>query len=101
MRQRFPVYAMPKMKMFLENNGPWNQLVSEENISIQSLQNETMVKLTSQFSVLSFTVPHRDEFSETVGYKIIGPNKSVLFIPDIDKWHLWVKDIVEEIEQVD
>jgi len=99
--QKMPIFAMPKMKTFLENNGPWNQLVSEENISIQSLKNETVVKLTSQFSVIPFTVPHRDEYSETVGYKIKGPNKSVLFIPDIDKWHLWNKDIVDEIQQID
>ena len=32
---------------------------------------------------------------------ILGPNKSVLFIPDIDKWDLWQKDIVAEIERND
>ena len=51
--------------------------------------------------VTPFLVPHRDEFSETVGYKISGPAKTVLFIPDIDKWHLWKKSIVEEISKVD
>ena len=45
-----------------------------------------------------FLVPHRDEFSETVGYKIIGPNKSVLFIPDIDKWSKWNTSIIKEIK---
>ena len=46
-------------------------------------------------------MPHRDEFSETVGFKIIGPNKSILFIPDIDKWNIWNKDIVNEIKKCD
>ena len=46
-------------------------------------------------------VPHRDEFSETVGYQIDGPNKTALFIPDIDKWEIWERDILEEIRQVD
>lgn len=98
---KVPVYVMPKMKAFLENNGPWNQLISEENIDIKSLKNEQSIRLTSQFNVVPFTVPHRDEYSETVGYKIIGPKKSVLFIPDIDKWHLWDKNIIEEIQQID
>ena len=46
-------------------------------------------------------VPHRDEFSETVGYKIIGVNKSALFIPDIDKWEKWETNISAMIKTVD
>lgn len=96
-----PIYAMPSMKKFLTENGPWSQLVANKNIVIEDLNHEAELKLTSNVKVIPFTVPHRDEFSETVGYKIIGPRKSVLFIPDIDKWNKWEKDIVEEIKSVD
>lgn len=96
-----PVYAMPKMKSFLEENGPWSQLVSLKNIALLPLQNDSVVALTRQLRVTPFTVPHRDEFSETVGYKISGPNKTLLFIPDINKWSIWEKDIIAEIEKVD
>nr|WP_297787852.1 MBL fold metallo-hydrolase [uncultured Allomuricauda sp.] len=96
-----PVYAMPRMKEFLETNGPWEQLVSLSNIDIQTIQNEIKIQLTDNLAVIPFTVPHRDEYSETVGYKIIGPNKTALFIPDIDKWSKWEKDIVKEIRSVD
>lgn len=96
-----PVFAMPKMKTFLETNGPWSQLVSERNISLQPLENEQAVLLSADVSVTPVQVPHRDEFSETVGYKISGPNKTALFIPDIDKWGKWEKDIIEEIRAVD
>lgn len=99
--QQIPVYAMPKMKTFLETNGPWSQLVTNENISILNLQNEQEVELTSNLKVTPLQVPHRDEFSETVGYKIVGPNKTALFIPDIDKWEAWELDISEVIAQVD
>ncbi|MHA1989269.1 MAG: MBL fold metallo-hydrolase, partial [Promethearchaeota archaeon] len=95
------VYAMPAMKEFLENNGPWSQLVSNHNISIQEITNEKLIILTSNLNVIPFTVPHRDEYSETVGFTIIGPNKKVLFIPDIDKWEKWNRSIVEEISKVD
>ncbi len=98
---RVPVYAMPKMKDFLGNNGPWDQLVGLENIIIEEIQNEHPIVLTPLLSVVPFTVPHRDEYSETVGYKIIGPNKTALFIPDIDKWHKWEKSIIEEISNVE
>lgn len=96
-----PVYAMPKMKDFLEKNGPWGQLVSNNNISIQESKENVEIELSSDLKVIPFTVPHRDEYSETVGYKIIGPNKKVLFIPDIDKWGKWETSIVSEIAKVD
>ena len=79
------VFAMPKMKVFLEQNGPWSQLVTNSNISIRKITDKKELKLSSNLYVVPFLVPHRDEFSETVGYKIIGPNKTALFIPDIDK----------------
>ena len=95
------VYAMPRMKKFLEENGPWSQLVSLQNISIIELSNESKISIDSNVIIQPVEVPHRAEFSETVGYKIYGPNKTALFIPDIDKWYLWEKSIVDEIKQVD
>ncbi|MEX0361974.1 MAG: MBL fold metallo-hydrolase [Allomuricauda sp.] len=96
-----PVYAMPKMKAFLENNGPWSQLVALGNIDLREMSDKQSVELTPHLTVTPFTVPHRDEFSETVGFKIFGPTKSVLFIPDIDKWRKWEESITEEIRKVD
>ena len=95
------VYAMPRMKKYLETNGPWDQLVSNKNIVLTAIENEQSIPLTSNIIVTPLRVPHRDEYSETVGYKIKGPNKSALFIPDIDKWSKWDKNIIAEIEQVD
>jgi pyrroloquinoline quinone biosynthesis protein B len=99
--QGVKVYTMPRMKNYLENNGPWSQLVSEKNIDLQEMVAEETINLSPTIKVTPFLVPHRDEYSETVGYKIVGPNKSALFIPDIDKWDKWERDIVEEIRQVD
>ena len=99
--KEIPVYAMPKMKSFLETNGPWSQLVALKNIRLRELKEEQGIKLGANVEIKAFKVPHRDEFSETVGYKISGPSKTALFIPDINKWHLWDKDIIEEVKQVD
>ncbi|MDX1544500.1 MAG: MBL fold metallo-hydrolase [Christiangramia sp.] len=95
------VFAMPKMKSFLESNGPWSQLVSNGNIRISPIRNEEEISLSSDLKVIPLKVPHRDEYSETVGYRIIGPNKTALFIPDIDKWHKWERDIKAEIGKAD
>ncbi len=96
-----PVYTMPRMHRFLTQNGPWDQLVSQGNIAIKELQHEEVVPLTSGISVQPIRVPHRDEYSETVGFLIQGPHKKVLFIPDIDKWEQWEKSIIELLSEVD
>ena len=97
---RTTVFAMPKMQSFLEKNGPWNQLIDEKNIEIQPLINKTYYHINSLIKVKPFLVPHRDEYSETVGFLIEGPNKTALFIPDINKWHEWEEDIMEKITLV-
>jgi len=96
-----PVFAMPRMKKFLEESAPWSQLVSTSNISIRELAIGKSEQLTLNITVTPFTVPHRDEYSETVGFIIEGPTKKALFIPDIDKWEKWDTSIIEEIKKVD
>ncbi len=99
--QKVPVYAMPRMKNYLETNGPWSQLVGLQNISLQATQEDASIVLSPTLKVVPYKVPHRDEYSETVGYIIEGPTKKVLFIPDIDKWKKWEKDIINVVSSVD
>ena len=99
--KEIPLYVMPRMKNFLSTNGPWDQLVSRKNIQLQVMENEQVVNLSQSITVTPILVPHRDEYSETVGYRINGPNKNALFIPDIDKWDKWDKNIIDEIKKVD
>ncbi|MBL4752849.1 MAG: MBL fold metallo-hydrolase [Flavobacteriales bacterium] len=99
--RELPVYAMPKMEQFIKANGPWSQLVANKNISIKALENGRSIALNNRIKVTPFTVPHRDEFSETVGYRIEGPSKTALFIPDIDKWSKWSTSILAEIKKSD
>lgn len=95
------VYAMPRMENFLRENGPWSQLVSLQNIELQPIRADSAVVLPDGLRITPFTVPHRDEFSETVGYRIETPRRKVLFIPDIDKWAKWERDVVAEVQRVD
>ncbi|HBB48238.1 MAG TPA: pyrroloquinoline quinone biosynthesis protein PqqB [Flavobacteriaceae bacterium] len=96
-----PVYAMPRMTDFLKNNGPWSQLVTHENIELRPTKANDTVQLTKNLSIIPLVVPHRDEYSETVGYQIIGPEKSAVFIPDIDKWDRWDQSILCLIKLAD
>mgnify|MGYP006272282871 CR=1 FL=1 len=94
------VFAMPRLLSFLSTNGPWNQLVLLKNIELQSLQNDLSVQLDG-YTITPLLVPHRDEYSETVGFRIKGVRKSLLYIPDIDKWSKWNRQLMQEIEKVD
>lgn len=87
-----PVYAMPKMKSFLESNGPWDLLVRLGNIDIQPLTDNTAIELNTAVSVMPFLVPHREEYSETVGYRISSGGQNAVYLPDIDSWDAWASE---------
>lgn len=99
--QAMPVYVMPRMAHFLRTNGPWQQLVKLKNIDLVPLHNQVPTKLTDDLLVTPILVPHRDEYSETVGFIIRGKAKSLLFIPDINKWDAWSTRVETVIEKVD
>ena len=96
------VHVMPRMKEFLKSNGPWDQLVHLKNIALQDLQEDQVIKLNDRIELVAITVPHRDEYSETVGFRVTGPQRSILFIPDIDKWEKWdlpIEALVKKVER--
>jgi len=99
--KNIPLYLMPKFYNFILNNGPWNQLVELNNIKLNKIYNREKVILHNNLSFTPIQVPHRDEYSETVGYIIESIHKKALYIPDIDKWAKWEVSIVEMIKSVD
>ncbi len=96
-----PVYVMPRMEKFLNHNGPWDQLVRLKNIVLRPMPSDSTMALNTRLQITPFLVPHRDEYTETVGFRITGPHQSVLFIPDIDKWEKWERRIEDMIASVD
>lgn len=96
-----PVFAMPRMKEMLEQNAPWSQLAGLKNIVLNPLADKTTVRLNDRLAVEPFLVPHRDEFSETVGYRIKSGTRTLVFIPDIDKWRKWSTPLDELVKASD
>ncbi len=99
--QNLPVHCTSRMGRFLSDNGPWSQLVSLENISLRTLHPGEELSLTPRISLTPLPVPHRDEYSDTIGFRISGEKKTLLYIPDIQSWKAWNRSIVEEVEKVD
>lgn len=94
------VYTLPKFSKYLSTNGPWSQLVALNNIELRVLTENEKVTFEN-LKVSAQTVPHRDEYSETAGFNFEIFERRYLFIPDIDKWEKWDKDIIQQVEQVD
>jgi pyrroloquinoline quinone biosynthesis protein B len=99
--QNLPVYCTSRMGRFLSDNGPWSQLVSLENISLHTLHPGKEISLTPRIALTPLLVPHRNEYSDTIGFRISGEKKKLLYIPDIQSWEAWNRSIVEEVEKVD
>ena len=86
------------MLKFLKANAPWSQINKQGNIKLNPLKNKTSTVLNNRINVTPFLVPHRDELTETVGFKITGPNKTVVFIPDVD---IWNENIIKIVRAAD
>lgn len=92
-----PVYSMPRMKCFIEENAPINFLIQNNNIKSLGLFDEDLIMLNKSVSISPFLAPHRNELSETVGYKIRSNEKSIIYLPDIDTWNSKKLDIIDII----
>jgi len=96
-----PLHATPRMAEFLRQNEPWRTLVVEGHVALRPAEPGSPVVLPGGVTVTSMPVPHRDELSDTVGYRIEGPRATALFVPDIDRWESWGRDIRSLAEEVD
>jgi pyrroloquinoline quinone biosynthesis protein B len=99
--QNVPVYGTERMNTFLRTNGPWSLLVSRKNLDLHVVEPGRAVDLGDGIRVTAYPVPHRDEFTDTVGYLIEGPTKKALYIPDIDQWQKWSMSIRDMADRVD
>ncbi|MEL6530245.1 MAG: MBL fold metallo-hydrolase [Pseudomonadota bacterium] len=95
-----PVFAMPRMAKFLRSNGPWSQLVELGNIAITEMAEGQVTVLSDALRVQPIIVPHRDEFSETVGFRITTPDKRAVYIPYLDSWDEFAKTSGSSLEEL-
>jgi pyrroloquinoline quinone biosynthesis protein B len=95
-----PVYATPRMARFLRDNAPWSDLVAQKHIALAEITPGEEFAL-GRFRATAIPVPHRDEHSDTVGYRVRGSGRTVLYIPDVDKWERWSRRLEDEVAAAD
>lgn len=96
-----PVFASSRMGAFLRANGPWSLLVEDGAIELVELEPGRAIELAPDLSLTPFRVPHRDEFSDTLGFVVRGPSRAIAYLPDIDKWERWERPLEAWLGEVD
>jgi pyrroloquinoline quinone biosynthesis protein B len=80
-----PCYVTDSMESFLCRHAPWEQLVRLGNLEpVAALPGR--IEMRAGLGVRAFAVPHRAEYTDTVGVSI---NETLLYVPDIDDWERW------------
>lgn len=95
------ILTSDRMAQFLETNGPWDLLVKARHVQIERFAANAPVKLNGRLSITPISVPHRDEYSDTNAFIVSGPNRRLLWLPDIDKWERWDRRVEDVIAGVD
>lgn len=96
-----PTFCSPRMAAFLRGHGPWRQLVSLGQLALQEIAPRTPFAPLPGLQVTAIPVPHRDEFSDTMAFRLQGPRRTVLFVPDVDAWDRAPGLLSELLEGVD
>lgn len=94
---KLPVWATPRMAAFLAANAPWSRLVERGELELRESPPGVAFELAPGLRVTPFAVPHRDEDSDTVAFKIEGPRHTVFYAPDTDTWATWTESAREAL----
>lgn len=77
-------------------------MTREGFISIEPVAGGVSFYPVPGLSIEAIPVPHRAEWpTETVCVLISGPDRSLLYVPDIDFWDEWDRDLVSKVVSVD
>ena len=96
-----PTYCTPAMAGFLRNNGPWGLMVSDGRLDLRPVGDEEWIRVDDRLEARALRVPHRPEYSDTVGWVFRGPGQTLLYLPDIDSWERWERNIEDVVAAVD
>ena len=96
-----PVHCTERMAAFLAAHAPWSLLVDEGRLDLRPLEPGRLRRIDDALSARCLVVPHRDEFSDTVAWVFEGPGRSLLYLPDIDRWSRWDRDVADVVSAVD
>jgi len=96
-----PLFATTGVIDFLSRNEPWGTLVRDGNVITHELRPNVALELRPSLAVTPIPVPHRAEFSDTMAFVVQGAHRTLLYVPDIDRWESWDRNVREAVDAVD
>ncbi|MHC4224113.1 MAG: MBL fold metallo-hydrolase, partial [Planctomycetota bacterium] len=92
------VHATPALCSFLSTNGPWELLERRGNILLTEHEPGERWELEPGLNVESFSVPHRNEYADTVGYLLSDSERTLAYLPDIDRWEIDLPALIDRCD---
>ena len=84
-----PLFVSRSMARFLAANAPWSGLLRAGHLQARVLEPGEPVVLGPSLQVEPFAVVHRAEYTDTFGYLVRGPERTLMYVPDADTWDGW------------
>ena len=106
--RQLPVFGTARLRSFLADNEPWRFLVTQGHFDLRSFEPGAPHAPTGPdgrpvdgLTIEAFRVPHRDELSDTVGFLVRGPRRTLAYLPDVDAWERWDLPLEDFLAGVD
>lgn len=78
-----PVHCTQKMAAFLQGNRPWSHLVERGEVQLQMVRPGEPLAFDG-LTLNAFLSPHRAEDTDTLGFEVKGPAKTLVYVSDAD-----------------
>ncbi|MFC5279481.1 MBL fold metallo-hydrolase [Halorubrum rubrum] len=93
-----PVYATSGLGDVIRDNEPLRSLVTEGNVDLRPVADGDAVTLETT-SVTPLRVDHRESLpTGTLAYRIDGPDRSLLYVSDVDALTARVESLIREVD---
>jgi pyrroloquinoline quinone biosynthesis protein B len=80
-----PVFCGPRLAGHLARHEPYASILAAGRILLREITPGVPVELAPGLSAEPVLVPHRAEWSETFAFRIRGPRRTLLWLPDVDR----------------
>ncbi len=88
--QGLPLLASAGLVKLLAETAVWRPLM--DNVQLITLAPHEPITLAPNLTITPIPVPHRDEWGVgTFAFRLQGPGRSLLYLPDIDQWEAWAE----------
>ena len=96
------VLGPPRTMQLLLDNEPWQAMQREGFIAMEQVGFNRPFELMPKIRMELLEVPHRSEWgTDTAALTLAGPQRKMLYLPDIDFWDAWDRDVLATVREYD